>query len=124
MHAFLARTHGPRLRIAIKLECAWPKATVAARNLGRAKLDEEGTNQVAGGVSGAQLRPLPWNRLNILQKHVFWSLSDVILELLENFGLGAPWTCNAMLKLDGGKMNGSHVLKLDGEKMIQVAGGN
>ena len=73
--------------------------------LGRAKLDEEGTNQVAGGVSGAQLRPLPWNRLNILQKHVFWSLSDVILELLENFSLGAPWTCNAVLKLDREKMS-------------------
>ena len=81
------------------------KEMVTARNLGRAKLDEEGMNKVAGGASGAQLRPLPWNRLNIVQNHAFWSLSAVILELLENFGLGAPWTCNAVLKLDREKMS-------------------
>ena len=61
-------------------DCLSLKETVAARHLGRAKLDEEGTNQVAGGVSGAQLRRLPWSRLNIVQNHAFWSLSDVILE--------------------------------------------
>lgn len=73
-------------------------------------------------VSGAQLRPLPWSRLNIVQNHAFWSLSDIILELLENFGLGAPWTCNAVLKLDGGKMNQVapdcvESAKLDGHKV-------
>ena len=101
---------------------------VTARNLGRAKLDEEGMNQVAGGASGAQLRPLPWNRLNIVQNHAFWNLSDVILELLENFGLGAPWTCNAVLKLDGEKINQvapdrcPATANLDKEKLKQVAG--
>ena len=30
------------------------KEMVTARNLGRAKLDEEGMNQVAGGASGAE----------------------------------------------------------------------